>query len=67
MSWRGRKGNECEIITFCDFGEEGRQTEIGRHRDKGTAARQLVRIAKIYTGIHGWRCWQVPFKEQQDD
>ena len=58
MSWKGRKGNECEVITYCDFGDPNRKEELTRHKNLDTAKRQFRRIKQIYTDIHGWDCWQ---------
>lgn len=47
-----------KVATYCDFGEPERKDELSRHKNWDTAKRQFKRISRIYTGIHGWRCWQ---------
>ena len=56
MSWKGRKNNEASVVTYCDFGEIGRRSELSRHRSWETALRQLKRIKRQYS--HGCKVWQ---------
>ena len=65
MSWKGRKGKECKVITYCDFGDPNRKDELCRHRDWGTARRRFPKIYKIYK-TYG-KCWQEALWEDDDE
>lgn len=58
MSLKGIKKNQFVAVTLCDFGDPERRTIIRTHFSRDAADRAFKRIARIYTGIHGWRCWQ---------
>lgn len=46
-----------EYQTKCDFGVNGREDIMGRHRTMKTALNQYGRIWEIYHKIHGWKVW----------
>ena len=50
--------SKYKVATYCDFGTSGRRDVLSRHKNWDTAKRQFKRIARIYSGIHGWHCWQ---------
>ena len=49
-----------KVITYCDFGEQGRKSELARHRTIATAMRQYARLWDVYGRKHGWKVWQEP-------
>ena len=53
-----------KVATYCDFGKSYRKHELSRHKNWNTAKRQFKRIARIYSGIHGWRCWQEEIEDE---
>lgn len=60
-SWTERVKNP-KVITFCDFGDEGRKTELARHKTFATAMRQYARLWQVYHRISGWKVWQEEVK-----
>jgi len=48
-----------KIVTYCDFGDAGRKSELARHKTIATAMRQYARLWHVYGYRHGWRVWQV--------
>ena len=53
-----------KVATYCNFGESGRKDVLRRHKNWDTAKRQFKRIARIYSGIHGWHCWQEEIEDE---
>lgn len=47
-----------KVITYCDFGEPGRKTELARHKTIATAMRQYARLWEVYGRIQKGRVWQ---------
>lgn len=54
----GRRLANPKVITYCDFGDTGRKSEIGRHATLATAMRQYARLWESYSRINKWRVWQ---------
>ena len=58
MSVKGMGKNDYVAVTMCDFGDPERKDIIRTHFSREAANRAFRKIANIYNGIHGWRCWQ---------
>jgi hypothetical protein len=48
----------AKVITYCDFSEPGRRTEIGRHLTYKTAINQYARLWNTYARIRKHKVWQ---------
>lgn len=58
-----RKMVNAKVRTYCDFGEEGRKTEIGQHLTIATAMRQYAWLWDIYGRRPGYKVWQEEVKD----
>lgn len=53
-----KANKDVKVITYCDFGEEGRKDVLVQHRNFSTALRQYKKLWDVYHRIHGWKVWQ---------
>ena len=60
-----RRMVNAKVLTFCDFGEEGRKTQIGQHLTYATAMAQYARLWNTYHRLHGYKVWQEEVKSQE--
>ena len=53
-----KKMRKVVARTYCDFGEAGRETEIGIHYTFKGALSQYKRLWDIYHRLHNSKVWQ---------
>lgn len=53
-----RQLQDPAVITYCDFSDPDRKTEIGRHKTLSTAMRQYARLWQVYGRSLRHKVWQ---------
>ena len=54
-----------KVITYCDFGVDGKKQELAKHKTFKTAVNQYRRLWDVYHRIHGWAVWQEEIKANE--